>query len=299
MTDKDLLHRFIFEKTPIRGEYIHLHDTFLTIVNQHDYPPPLRQLLGEALCAAGLLSAIIKFDGRVTIQFRGKGKLRLLLAQCDNQFQLRGLAKWDGDLSYDALMDAFHDGILVVMLDSGASKKRYQGVVAWRGNSLTESLEGYFRDSEQLATKIWLGVNEKEAAGFLLQVTPSKNKEVETIDQTVVNPYWNLITSRTSLLQSEDILGVDYQVLLRHLYPEEEIRIFPSVPVKFHCACSRRRGEDAIYLLGREEVEEELKDKQTIVVTCDFCNSEYLFDRVDVTKIFEGHDRPPAGTQLH
>src|SRR5262245_26316767 len=101
--NKDSLHRFIFENAPVRGEFIYLQTSFQDIITQHQYPPAIRQLLGEALSVAGLLSAIIKFNGRLTVQFRGKGKLKLLLAQCNNNFQMRGLAKWEGELTYEDL----------------------------------------------------------------------------------------------------------------------------------------------------------------------------------------------------
>jgi molecular chaperone Hsp33 len=298
MADKDKLQRFIFDKASIRGEMIQLHDSFKTILDQHPYPPPLRQLLGEALCVAGLLNAIIKFDGRLTVQFRGKGKLKLLLAQCNSLFHLRGLAKWEGELNYDDLMDAFNEGILVIMLDAGL-KSRYQGIVNWRGNSLTASIEGYFRESEQLATKIWLAVDEASAAGFLLQVVPGSDKEATSIEQERMNPDWERITYLTTDLTDEDMLHTDSETLLQGLYPEEEIRLFPAVPVAFQCTCDRKRGEDAITLLGREEAEAELKERQAIVVTCDFCNKEYIFDRNDVANIFEGNAKPPTNIHLH
>jgi molecular chaperone Hsp33 len=296
--NKDLLHRFIFDNIPVRGEYIYLHDSFQTIVHQHNYPPPIRQLLGEALCAAALLSAIIKFKGRLTVQFRSKGNLKLLLAQCNNNFHLRGLVKWDGDLSYADLMAAFHEGTLVIMLDSGPGKQNYQGIVPWNGNSLAEAIEGYFRNSEQLATRIWLTVDERAAAGLLLQMVPDKNK-ASNIEQEIVYPGWEYIAKLATTLQLDDLLYVDYRQVLLNLYPEEEIRIFSPIPVMFRCTCSRKRGKDAVLLLGQQEAEAELKDKNSIVVTCEFCNKQYIFDRVDVAKIFRDSKRPSKNIDLH
>jgi molecular chaperone Hsp33 len=296
MADDDLLQRFIFENAPVRGESVYLRESYQTIINQHPYPEPIRKLLGEALSVATLLSAIIKFDGRLTVQFRGSGKLKLLLAQCTNQFHLRGLVKWDDSLlSYDDLMEAFNDGVLVIMLDGGP-KSRYQGIVAWRGNSLAESIEGYFRESEQLATKIWLAVNEEASAGFLLQIVPgTENKELQEI-----HPEWERLVHRARhKIDDDDMLSLDGQALLEHLYADEDIRIFPPVPVAFNCTCTRKRGEDAISLLGRDEAEEELRNKNSIVVTCDFCNQEYVFDRADVNAIFERQTRPPGDNHLH
>lgn len=299
MINNDSLYRFIFEKAPVRGEFIHLQESFQTIINQHAYSPAIRQLLGEALCVAGLLTAIIKFDGRLTVQFRGKGKLKLLLAQCDNNFHLRGLVKCEGDISHDELMDSFNEGILMIMLDSGPTN-RYQGIVAWQGNSLAESIEGYFQHSEQLATKIWLSVNEERAAGLLLQVVPTTDKNAAGIEKEIINPSWEHALRLTSRVTDDELLTMDYQTLLQNLYPEEEIRIFPAVSLKFHCTCSRKRGEDAIKIMGRKEAEDELKNNNSIVVTCDFCNKEYIFDAIDIAKIFETKDSPPpSNIQIH
>ncbi len=300
MTNKDSLHRFIFDHIPIRGEFIHLQTSLQTILNQHPYPPAVKKLLSEALCVAGLLSAIIKFTGRLTVQFRGNGKLKLLLAQCDNHFHLRGLAKWAGDsLSYEDLMQSFNEGVLVILLDSGPKQARYQGIVSWQGNSLVASIENYFKCSEQLPTKIWLAANEKEAAGFLLQVAPGISNDMKNLSNEIIMPHWDHIIHRTANFNSQDLLMCDYETILRKLYPEEEIRIFPSVPIAFECTCSRQRGGEAILLLGREEAEEELKNNQVIVVTCDFCNQEYVFDRVDVRKLFEDKGNSSPSTQIH
>lgn len=289
-TSKDKLQRFIFDKAPVRGEYIRLQESFQAVMSQHPYPEPIRKLLGEALCVAALLSAIIKFKGRVSVQFRGQGKLKMLLAQCDDQFHVRGLARWEGELSYADLMESFNQGVLGIMLDSGPSN-RYQGIVSWRGNSLAESIEGYFQDSEQLATKIWLTVNETSATGLLLQIIPSTDSDASAD--------WDRITNLTKALQPQEMLALEYEELLNQYYPDDEIRIFDPAEVEFKCTCSRERGENAISILGREEAEAELKNNHTIVVTCDFCNHEYVFDRADVTKIFESKNPPPSSTQLH
>lgn len=294
MKKTDTLQRFIFDNAPIRGEYIHLRTSFQSIVDQHPYPGSIRKLLGEALCVAGLLSAIIKFDGRLTVQFRGNGKLKLLLAQCNNKFQMRGLAKWEDDITYSDLMESLNEGVLVIMLDSTNNKLPYQGIVAWRGNSLAESIEGYFKESEQLATKIWLQVDEKNAAGLLLQVIPATDIGLTSVEQEIINPHWHHAVSQTNRLQPDTLLEEDYESLIVKLYPQDDIRIFPPVDIAFHCTCSRQRGEDAISLLGKEEAEAELQNKQSIVVTCDFCNTQYLFDKDDVSKLFKDKDSPTS-----
>lgn len=295
----DTLHRFLFDNAPVRGEFAQLHTTFKTITTQHPYPPALRRLLGEALVVAALLSAIIKFDGRLTVQFRGKGKLRLLLAQCDNNFNMRGLAKWDGDLSYEDLMESFNDGVLAIMLDSGVNTNRYQGVVAWQGNSFVESIENYFKMSEQLATKIWLKVTDDNAAGFLLQVVPGQDDAMTNLDPEAQSEWDRVIEATSAKLAQEEMTEIDPELFLPTLYPDDAIRIFPEVGLRFNCACSRQRGEDAILILGREEAQAELDNKQVIVVTCDFCNQEYVFTREEVEALFEAEQKSPPPSSLH
>ncbi len=278
----DILQRFIFEEAPVRGEYIHLDKAFQEIIQQHAYPPSLKKLLGEVLCVAGLLRAVLKFDGHLTVQFSGEGKLKLLIAQCDHTFQLRALAKWEGkSLTEKQLMQALQEGTLAIMLDSDTGN-RYQGIVAWQGNSLAESLENYFKHSEQLATRIWLAVDDKSAAGFLLQIIPGKDSQEETAQLED----WQRITERMQHLTAKDLLSARYPDILNEFYAEEDVRIFPAQDVIFKCRCSQKRGEEAILILGKEEALAELDDKQTLVVTCDFCNREYVFDRDAVMSIF-------------
>jgi molecular chaperone Hsp33 len=299
MTYQDTLQRFLFENLPIRGEMIHLGESFESIVNLHLYPPRVRQLVGEALAAVGLLTAIFKFKGRVTIQFKGAGKLKLLLAQSNQDFQLRGLAQWEGDWTEGdvSLHDIFHQGVLAIILDGGEGKIHYQGVVSWQGNSLAESIEGYFRDSEQLDTKIKLVVGETSLAGLLLQIMPlDEGKSI--FEQEALQPTWRHITELSSHIEPQDLLHLDNEQLLQKTYPEEAMRIFPAVTVEFRCSCSVERGENAILLFTKAEIEEELKLKQMISVLCEFCGKEYKFDRVDVESMFAKRDSLPPNTHL-
>jgi molecular chaperone Hsp33 len=293
MSDKDILQRFIFDGAPVRGEIVHLNDSFKSIMKQHNYPPMIQKILGEALVAASLLSAIIKFKGRLTVQFRGNGKLKLLLAQCNQQFQLRGLAQFDSDLKEDELWEALNQGVLGIMMDPDIpGGKRYQGIVAWKGQSFIETLEGYFYQSEQLPTRLWFSVNEECAAGMLLQVMPKDKPELYQND-------WERLVMLTDTVKPEELLHIENQVLLHRLYSEDDVRVFEKIPVMFSCNCSVERSEHAIAILGQKEAEQELKLKENIVVTCEFCNKAYSFDRVDIARIFAKGDKPPSSTQIH
>lgn len=287
-----MLQRFIFEDAAVRGEIVHLGASFQQIVSQHSYPPLIRQLLGEMLAAVTLLSAIIKFNGRLTVQFQGHGKLKLLLAQCDNKFNIRGLAQWKQDLTQADLSEAFKEGVLVIMMDPASGGKRYQSIVEWQGHSIAQSIEGYFQNSEQLPTRIWLSVSENHAAGLLLQIMPETKSTVEKLTSkegfSQFDRDWEHIIHLSETLTSKELLDLDNETLLRRLYSQEnKVRLFSPTAVQFHCECTASRCENALLLLGHDEIEEELKGNQKIVVTCDFCSKEFIFDRVDVERLFK------------
>lgn len=297
MNDKDILQRFIFENASVRGEIVRLEESFKTIMQQHQYPPIIQRILGEMLVVASLLSASIKFKGRVTVQFQGKGSLKLLLAQSTHELHIRGLAQWQGELDQAELMKQLKAGVLAVMMDPEASSgQRYQGIVSWRGDSLAQSIEGYFSQSEQVPTRLWLAVDDKRAAGFLLQVMPRESARTGKVVEGQHD--WEHVCHLASTITANELLHLDNPTLLHRLYVEDDIRLFNPASVAFRCTCSLARSENALRLLSPEEVAEELAEKQKIVVTCEFCNSEYVFDRVDVARIFK-HGNPGASTQVH
>ena len=296
----DSLQRFLFDDMPIRGEIVHLNRSYKEIMQMHAYSLAAQQLLGEALALVTLLTAIIKFDGRLTIQFQGTGRLKLLLVQCNHHFQMRGLIQADNDMSTDELLDELRQGVLVIMMDPENSGKRYQGVVAWKGETLAESIEGYFTDSEQLLTRIWIAVNENQVAGLLLQKMPAETSQTDdaTADEDALRQ-WEHLTILTDTIKPEELCDLETEVLLKRLYSEENVRLFTANPIEFRCTCSVIKGENAILMLGQEEAEAELRDSGLLIVTCEFCNKQFQFDRVDVAKIFHQGGTPPSSQQIH
>lgn len=296
MNNHDIVQNFLFEEYPIRGEIVHLNASFQQIMDQHQYPPLIRRWLGEALVLISLLSTLIKFNGRLAIQFQGKGKLKLLLVQCNNALEMRGLAQWEGEVTEAEILDSLKQGTIIITIDPENGKQRYQGIVGWQGQTLSESIEGYFQNSEQLPTRIWVVVDEKSASGFLLQRMPEAE---ETRRESAIDHDWEHINFLTATLTPHELTHLDNKTLLHRLYVEEDVRLFEAKPVSFKCTCSEKRGANAILTLGQKEAEEELKDKQQIVVKCEFCNHEYVYDRVDVATIFRKGDDFSSSKQVH
>lgn len=291
--NNDIIQRFLFENNSVRGEWVRLAQSYQTIVQQHAYPPVIQKLIGELLVVTTLLCATIKFKGRLSVQFQGNNKLKLLLAQIDQDFHLRAVAQVLTEVSEAEVVDLLKQGIMVITMDPDDNGKRYQGIVQWQGESLAQSIEGYFRDSEQLATRIWVACNSEVATGLLLQALPKKNDGMEEFDAD-----WEHLVHLTETITETELLTLDLETILHRLYSEEEIRLFESELVTFRCNCSLKRSENALLLLGRDEVEQELKNNKEVVVTCEFCNKKYVFDKVDVANVFKNIDNPPSSHEI-
>lgn len=273
MSDHDSLQRFIFEDLGIRGEWVRLDASWHTVLGHHSYPRAVQAQLGQALAAALLLSATIKFQGALILQAQGDGPLHTLVAQATHQKTLRGIARWHGEVPTDAgLADIYGSGRLVLTLQTEGAEP-YQGIVGLEGNSLADAIQAYFNQSEQLPTRLWLAADGERAAGLLLQEIP---------DQHEAGDGWNRVTLLADSLTDRELLLLPGEELLYRLFNEERLRLFEPEPVSFRCSCSRERIEASLRGLGREELEAVLREQGRLEVGCEFCNRRYHFDAVDV-----------------
>ena len=285
----DFLQRFLFENSPIRGERVHVDLSLRTILENHDYPPLLRSIMGELCCAAVLLAATLKLEGSLVLQIQGKGAIRLLVVECSGDLALRATAKWEGELE-GSLADLVGEGRFVITLDQKEGPA-YQGIVALEGESVAEILQNYMIRSEQLETRIWLASEGNSASGLLLQKLP----EGVSADEDA----WNRVTYLAATMSRDELMNLSTERLLHRLYHEEDVRLFEDQPVYFRCSCSREKVAGMLKMLGREEVESVLEERQTVEVHCEFCNRKYEFDSVDAAQLFSESVPVAASTKRH
>lgn len=290
MNDSDTLSRFLFEHAGIRGNLVHLDASWRAVLEAHPYPEPVAARLGEALAAASLLAATIKFEGSLILQIQGSGPIRTLVAQATHARTVRGLARWEGEVpAVESLSDQFGAGQLVLTIDQGRGQP-YQGVIPLAGARLTDAIEHYFTDSEQIPTRLWLAAGPSRASGLLLQRLPEAGATEED---------WNRVTLLADTLTPGELLDLATEPLLHRLFHEETVRLFESEPVSFRCGCSRSRIADMVKLLGESDIDSLLDEQGAIEVTCEFCNRLYRFDPVDARQLFASLTRhePPATQQ--
>ena len=279
MKESDTLQRFIFEHANIRGEIVHIEQTYQTIMNQRYYPPMVKNLLGEAIVSCLLLASSIKFEGSLSLQFQGDERLPLLLVQCDHELNIRAFAKFAENLEIIDYANAFLNGQMVLNINQNNQTNSYQSMVPIQATSMSENLMTYFAQSEQIATRVWLAVNDDMAAGMLLQLMPGQ----DTVQR---EQFWEYAVQLGQTVSEEELLTLDNQTLLYRLYNETEVRVFDSRSTRFKCRCNPERMKQVITILGEQEAKEIIKEQGVVTVNCDFCNQKYTIDPIDVTMLF-------------
>jgi molecular chaperone Hsp33 len=277
-SENDSLHRFVFERSRVRGELVQLDAAWQAVLARHRYPDAVRQPLGEALVSVLLLTATLKLEGSLILQAQGEGPIRTLVAQATHQGTVRGLARWDGEIEQGDLRRLFGNGHLALTINA-KNRDRYQGIVPLEGAGIGAALEGYFASSEQLPSRFWLAVSEKRAVGMMLQRLPGQTEDEDD---------WNRAVILADTVQPHELLQQSTPDLLRRLFHEEDLRLFEPEPVAFRCGCSRTRVADNLRALGRHEIDDIIADQGEIEVTCEFCNRGYRFDTVDARSLFTG-----------
>lgn len=288
MKEHDCLRRFIFEDLGVRGEWVRLQDSlrqakqFQTLVNDL-----VEEQLGQALAAVVLLSATIKFQGSMILQIQGNGDLKTLVAQATNERKIRGLVRSDAVVTGANIRQMMGTGQLVLTVESDISEP-YQGIVSLEQENLAAILQSYFRQSEQLATRFWLYANQTHAAGLMIQELP---------DRKSYKSDWERIEMLASTVTGEELLTLDSEELLYRLFNEEKVRLYEPETVEFRCNCSREKISGTLLALGRGELDEIFKEREDIVVDCQFCGQQYRFDKVDVENILLTQIPVGAGTK--
>lgn len=167
----------------------------------------------------------------------------------------------------------------LVLTAESPGGERYQGIVPVEGGDVTRAVEGYFIQSEQLPTRLWLAADHSHAAGLFLQRLPQYAEGDE---------HWQRVCLLADTIQERELLGLEAREVLHRLFHEEDLRLFEPEPVAFRCSCSRERIGNALVSMGEGEVAQILDETGSIEVDCEFCNAHYSFDTVDAAALFAG-----------
>lgn len=296
-----LLHRFLFEGLPVRGALVRVNSAWREVLARRQvsgaFPAPVRNLLGEMAAAGLLMHSNIKFDGALILQLHGDGPLKLAVAEISADLSFRATAQVVGEVVDDARLPQLvnNGGRCAITLDARdrpTGTMPYQGIVPLHGDegepllALSEVIEHYMLQSEQLDTRLVLAANDDMAAGLLLQRMPRGgvgNLGGERDEDRIgLDEDFNRIAHLGASLTRKELLSLDADTILRRLFWQEDLRRFEARAVGFRCTCSRERVQSMLLGLGREELDDILAERGHIEVGCDFCGLQYHFDNIDV-----------------
>ena len=281
----DTVRRFLFEDLDIRGVLVQLTGAWADMQHERGYPPPVTALLGEMAAVAALLGSNLKAPGRINLQLQGDGAVSLLVVDCDERMQLRGMARCDAGMVAAPLRQLLGEGRLQLSLLGENSAQPYLSTVPLEGKTVAEIFEHYLGQSEQQPTRLWLSADGNRASGLLLQALPGA--EARDADG------WQRIQLLAATLRSQE-LALPAETLLTRLFPEETIRLFAPRAVAYHCPRDEDKVRAMLFSLGRAEIESILGELGEILIKDEICNHEYRYGADIVDALF-----PPADRTLH
>ena len=289
----DLIQPFRIDPFALRGRLVRLGPAIDRILSQHDYPEPVAAMLGEAITLAVVLAGALKYDGIFTLQTKGDGPIRMMIADVSTEGALRGYAQYDEAKLEAALARArasspsvpllVGSGYIAFTVDQGEDTDRYQGIVELAGSTLAECAHHYFRQSEQLQAGIKLSVGRSgpggtwRAGGLMLQRVPPEGGYAVIADD--VEDGWRRAMVLMSSATPAELVDPDLppRRLLFRLFHDDGVRVYRTHPLEAKCRCSRERIERILRAFPDEDMDDLRKDK-VITVTCEFCNTVYEFD---------------------
>lgn len=277
--------RFLFEGLDIRGAVVHLGDAWTQMQEGRDYQPTVAQLLGETAAVTALIAGQLKQPGRLTLQLRGNGPIQLLVMDCNEQLQMRGMARSNPVVlpaPVPELLGAHQGGQLLMSLDLPTARQPYQSYVPMVGNSIAAIFEHYLEQSEQQPSRLFASASPRAAACLFLQKMP----EADTRDPDG----WHRISQLAATVKTAELLDLDAEALLTRLFHEDMaqhgLRLYDAQPVCYYCPEDWDKIRDMIRALGRQDAETIVAEHGEIVIRDDICNREYRFSLADVAALF-------------
>jgi molecular chaperone Hsp33 len=292
----NLLRPFQLERSTLRGRVVRLGDLVDRVLTRHDYPEPVGRLLGELFVLAATLAGGLKFNGTFSLQIRSDGPVSLMLADCTNEGAMRGYARYDdarvAAASGTDVATLLGNGRLAFTVDQNQLGQAYQGIVELSGATLTECMQTYFRQSEQLKTGLKIAVDRIEgserarwrAGGIMIQRLADEARD-SSEEQALEDWRRTMLLLGTATAAELVDPHLPPERLLLHLFHEEGVRVFTPLGLRFGCRCSRERVEAMLRRFPEHDLDDMKDDQGDVVVTCQFCNVDFRFDDAQLARL--------------
>ncbi len=314
----DFVQPFQLETSQLRGRLVRLGSAVDTVLQQHAYPQPVAQLLAETMAVAAALATALKYDGVFTLQSKGDGPVRLLVADVTSEGGVRGYAQFDQERMVDGArgLGLLGKGYLAFTVTQPQTNDRYQGIVELKNDNPTDNMasavQHYFQQSEQLPTGLTVHAVADEkgswrAGCLMLQRMPRSGGIWTGSDQdrpnlSVVDDAaeedWARSVTLMETCRADEILSPELPPadLLYRLFHQEGVRVYEARLFDHQCRCSEKRVRNMLRSLPRDEVEKMAVD-DIIKITCEFCNRHYAYDRQQRDELYQDAGPPPPANE--
>ncbi|MDH3658532.1 MAG: Hsp33 family molecular chaperone HslO [Alphaproteobacteria bacterium] len=298
----NILRPFQLEQSALRGRLIRLGDTVDVVLTRHAYPPAVSQLLGEMFVLAATLAGGLKFKGTFSLQTRSDGPISLMVADCTHDGGMRGYAKFDRDavaaVDEPSVPNLLGNGHFAVTVDQDHQSTAYQGLVELEGDSLTDCIHQYFRQSEQVKTGMKIAVEHLtdgagtafwRAGAVMVQCLPEDESDARDPNRRSGEALedWRRTMMLLGTVKDAELIDPDLspERLLLRLFHQEGVRIFDPQPLSFRCRCNRERVETLLRQFTPEDIDSMRQEDGGLFVTCEFCNETYRFEQPAISRL--------------
>ena len=299
----DLILPFQIDLNGVRGRLVRLGNTVDQILRRHDYPEVVSMLLAETLALTCGLAGALKYEGVFTLQAKGDGPVKTLVADMTSEGSLRGYANFDADavaaLDPEEAASApvprlLGSGYIAFTVDQGADTERYQGIVELAGATLSECTHAYFQQSEQLGAGVMMFAarDPKEgwrSAALMIQRLPYQADLPGRPSEEEYDDGWTTAMALMSSATKDELLDPSLSAdrLVYRFFGAEGVRAYPAQNVLDQCRCSGERVETVLRALSEEELEEMMVDNK-ISVSCEFCKRLWNYDPKALSELRQG-----------
>ena len=291
---ENFIQSFQLETSHIRGRIVRLDDVLDSILSAHKYTEDVLHLTGETLILCTMLSSMLKYEGIFTLQANGDGPVKMVVADMTSGGGIRACASFkaeriEGATYIENRAELLGKGYMAFTVDQGEHTERYQGIVELKPESLLNSVQNYFAQSEQIATGMVMKIGKLDGkwrgCGIMVQQMPEDTVNYNKGSSDVHEDDWRRTMILLGSVKDEELLSGELSAndLLFRLFHEEGVRIFDPMALTNTCRCSPDRVSRILSTMSDDDIEHITIDGK-IVMTCEFCSRDYVLDPADIKK---------------
>ena len=283
----------------ISGRLARLETSASGILSRHDYPDMVAGLCAETMALTSVLASMMSFEGVFTVQAKGDGAIRTLMADMTDEGAMRCYASFgdepllQNDFTGPAILPRLlGSGYMAFTVDHQVTNRRYQGIVELDGPHLGNAATSWYKNSEQLATLILTSAEKTKngwvsSALLLQQIAASGGvkdegddlyKQPDEVDAEIQD-LWHTAMTLCSSVKPAEMLDTNLSLdrLVYRLFHtlgahSQEVR-----PVIDQCRCSPEKVDGMLKGLSAEQRADLADEDDKLVVTCEFCKTDRTF----------------------